>query len=380
MKVRALRAALILVATMWLGGCGHYVCDHTFGNASCSSSGSGFSSGNGNGGQTAFVYEIDTHTQQSLTLEGLNVANSETFETVSNFVSPSLPQYPDGGLVVVNKQYLYIDYQDYSQTDPSAIYGFSIDGSTGALTALASNPTSVTQGSQIIADPNGKYLFVSDTVGSGVTMLTVNSDGTLTAGTETLTAVDPFYMATDGSGKFLYVMNGGSLQVYSYVGGVLVAEGSPVSFNMFQMVGDVGGNYMYATNGTTSGIYVYTIASGTGALTAVSSESPFVTAYPPNQLVISPSGGNLYSFNGVALEAFSLSSGTLKAVSGEPYTALPATSGQMDQSGQYLFAIAPQVGSSVGVFVYNVGTGGAISNTLPTVGYIGYGWVGTDAP
>src|SRR5947207_1709465 len=126
MKVRVLFVAVVVAATMWLGGCGHYTCGTTFGNASCTPSGGGLdqgTGGNNNIGVTAFVYFMDD-TAEEMAVEGLNVNNSQTFAPVSTFVSPLFPPTGlgvNGGIAIVDKNYLYMPFLN------GALYGFSID-------------------------------------------------------------------------------------------------------------------------------------------------------------------------------------------------------------------------------------------------------------
>src|SRR5947209_10377702 len=134
MKVRLLLSSALFLGTMWLDGCGHYTCGTTFGNATCTPTGAGLSQG-GSGNkisQTAFVYFMDDQAA-GMALEGLNVANSQTFAPVSSFVSPIFPVNTlraNGGLVIVNKNFLYMPFAN------GDLYGFSIDAATGTLNAV----------------------------------------------------------------------------------------------------------------------------------------------------------------------------------------------------------------------------------------------------
>ena len=93
MKFRLLLSFVLVLSTMWTIGCGHYTCGTTFGNATCTPSGGGISGGGGGGNnisQTAFVYFMDD-TSAEMALEGLNVANSQTFAPIPHlFRRPSL--------------------------------------------------------------------------------------------------------------------------------------------------------------------------------------------------------------------------------------------------------------------------------------------------
>ena len=132
--------------------------------------------GGNNISQTAFVYFMDD-TSAEMALEGLNVANSQTFAPIPTFVSPSFPVNTlgdNGGIAIVNKNFLYMPFANGS------LYGFSIDAATGALSPVP-NPILMLSGTGdvIAADPNGAVLFVGGS--AGISTFTVNTnDGSLT--------------------------------------------------------------------------------------------------------------------------------------------------------------------------------------------------------
>ena len=105
MKFRLLLSFVLLLSTMWTIGCGHYTCGTTFGSATCTPSGGGISGGGGGGNnisQTAFVYFMDDNSEE-MALEGLNVANSQTFAPIPTFVSPTFPVNTDWELMAESR-------------------------------------------------------------------------------------------------------------------------------------------------------------------------------------------------------------------------------------------------------------------------------------
>ena len=399
MKVRLLLSSVVLLSTMWLIGCGHYVCGTTFGSSTCTPSGGGLGQGGGGNsiGVTAFVYFMDVSAGE-LGVEGLNVADSQTFAPVSSFVSPKLPASATGGMVIVNKTFLYIPFPG-----DGSLYGFSIDATSGALTAVPNSPyTNVTFPESIAADPNGAVLFVGGS--SGISAFTVDPNtGALTlVGAVTPTSTGPTQLATDGLGKYVYALTASTITAFSYTsGGVLTAvPGSPFSFpkTMTQIAGEKSGNSMFGITGETgasgvtdSNVYVFSIAQSVspGALTL---GSTVPTTYTPANLAVSPNGKFVYTFNQTAtstgttdapMEGFTFSSGTLTELSGiSPFTALTASIGHFDQSGQYLFAEANVPNSAVsGTFAYGANTStGALASTLPNAGAPGTSFAVTDEP
>lgn len=401
MKVRLLLSSVVLLSTMWLISCGHYTCGTTFGSATCTPSGGGLNQGGGNSiSQTAFEYFMDD-TAGQLSAEGLNVSNSQTFASIAGFASPPLAPVNtiDFGLAIVGKQFLYVAFND------NTVYGFSIDGSTGALTPVsAQSPYSVISPSCIAADPNGAFLFVGSS--SGVSVFTVNSDGSLTPapGSPFSTGGTPTQMGTDGTGKYLYAVQSSGITAFSYASsGVLTpVVGSPFAFTppMVQVEGELSGNYLVGTSaevGAGSGpidkhIYVFGITqsgSSAGAL-AQATGSPFATTYSPIYLAVSPNGKFVYTFNETSagssspdpMEGYQLGSGgTLTALASSPFTTLPADIGKFDQSGQYLFVYATGSGVAGGSYAYAADTStGALSSTLPHAGFPTSSFAVTDAP
>ena len=82
---------------------------------------------------------------------------SSNFTLIPNFVSP--PQTRTGGfggMVIVQKQWLYLAYG-------SQIEAYSIDGTTGALTAITGSPFvySGTEANSSTTDPAGN-VFISN--------------------------------------------------------------------------------------------------------------------------------------------------------------------------------------------------------------------------
>jgi hypothetical protein len=395
MKVRLLLSSTLFLSTVWLGGCGHYTCGTTFGNSSCTPSGGGISQG-GDGGtisQTAFVYFMDDSAAQ-MALEGLNVANSQTFAPVSSFVSPVFPVNTlgaNGGLVIVSKHFLYMPFAN------GDLYGFSIDALTGTLVAVPNSFYKLTgSGEAIAADPNGEVLFVGGSAGISTFRVNAN-DGSLTAVDTTATVGTPTQITTDGSGKYVYALTGSTITAFTYTsGGVLgPVTGSPFSISMAQIAGEITGRFLFgitAKNGGGSGaidnhIYVFSIASG-GGLNRWG--SPVPTLASPVYLAVNPNGKFVYTFDQTSdiatttndpMEGFAFSTGTLTALGASPFTGLNAELGKFDQRGLYIFAVADVPNSNLsGEFPYGVDASGVLSSTLDHAGVPSLSFAVTDEP
>lgn len=425
-KVRALLLAGLVLATMWLAGCDHYVCGTTFGSSSCTSSGSGLSQGNGGTPTSAaYVYAVDEGTNGAAngTIDGYALdTTAVTFAPISNYTAPTIPLNSGGtGMAVAQGIYLYAAFGSVNQ-----IFGWTI-GSSGALTSIAGSPfSSAAAGGYIsgvgqdnmIVNPAGTLLFISDAVTSSVYVYSIASGGALTSvGTFACpTGFTPMNLTTDGLGKYLYVVNGtdsthqghGIAAFSISSGGALTpVAGSPFTasgYNMWQVRGEPTGKYLIGTSGTTvpvngvddDKLYVFSITqSGTsaGALTQLATQA---TNFSPYSIAVqSNANGNLvysFSFNDTAtgfnaIEGFSISStGGLSPASGEPFAIGEGSWGQFDQSGALLFSYASFVNAGTNVVTtqispLSVGSSGTLSapvnsTTLVTPGF----WAVADAP
>jgi 6-phosphogluconolactonase len=398
---RAQLTLSLVLASMWMAGCGHYTCGATFGGGStCTPSGGGPGTGGGGGGggkgsgPTAFFYFLD----------GLGVNMGEdtlsagTFTNISSFVAPPLPAGPltVGGSVAVNKKFIYIPFSN------NTVFGYSV-GSTGVLTSVPNSPYTASGGASASSDPAGHFLFVSDFNSGVITVFAVNTnDGSLTqvVGSPFPSGLSRVAMtAADGQGKFLFATEGtggaavAAFTINQLTGALSPVTGSPFAFNMSEVMGETSGKFLLGITGQTDfnssvgdkHIYVFSIAS-TGAIAAVAG-SPFATTSSPLNFTVHPSGAWVYTFNEDVLggpdpiEGYQIgTSGALTALSTSPFATLKALDGQFEQTGQELFAIG--VLSSTGIVTpYSTDTTtGALTDTLQPLGYPNSGFALTDAP
>lgn len=168
-----------------------------------------------------------------------------------------------------------------------SVSGFSVDATTGALTALTGQP-------------------VADNLQC------------------------PEFMAVDPAQKFLFVPDDSSDEIHSYAigatGTLTEAAGGPVSQCAFQLAVDPSSKFVVAPDYCTGDIDVYSIGSD-GTLTAVAG-SPFskTSANQPESALIDPTGKWVYVVDANDgpgdISAFSLSAaGALAEISGSPFAA-----------------------------------------------------------
>ncbi|MGA7399679.1 MAG: beta-propeller fold lactonase family protein [Candidatus Sulfotelmatobacter sp.] len=265
--------------------------------------------------------------------------NSGALSTVASVAGPASTL----GLTAVNNQSLYVSDSTQAQLD-----GFSINQTTGALTAVMGSPFSTGAFSLPagLASPAGSDLLYAGDVAS-VDGFTI--DGT---GTPTAISGSPFpsgtnlFLAADPSGKFLYTsIDGPPGSVFAFTigstGALTAVSGSPFTIpgqtvlnsRPFGIVDT--GSYVYAALSDTNQIAAFSIVSGTGALTPVPN-SPFSAGMTPTALVFA--NGFLYVLNDGGITGYSINSsnGALTPVAGSPF-AIIGDAIAADSFGEYLY-------------------------------------------
>ena len=415
--VRALLSLIVGLAIMGLAGCGHYNCGITFGASSCTPSGSGLGTTGGTSTTAAFAFAIDT----AGTIDGYTLnTTAGTFGPTPSYTGPTVPPSDFGtGMVVAQSQFLYAGFYT-----AGTLYGWSINPTTGALTAVNGSPYSApfmgtvpSSLQAMITNPAGTMLFIADASPSEIWVYLIGTDGTLTAvaGSPFSTGtLQPGGLAIDGLGKYLYVTQNFSNHTGSEVGAysigsngaLTIVPGSPFAYPMGEVHGEPTGKYLIGTTGNTlsiSGVdvdqlWVFGIqqsGANAGAIAPVSG-SPFTTTFSPYSLAVQPnaSGNLVYSFglndadtgyNPVEGYQINPSTGFLTAINGSPFTnAAIGYWGQFDQSGAFLFLYSSVFNSSTGTVTnqlgaLDLGTNGVLTEptspvTLATQGY----WAVTD--
>jgi len=217
-----------------------------------------------------------------------DVARIDALKADANGVLTTVIGSPfPGGL----NPYLTVDPQNRflfasDDTSPGNVLAFTINSSTGALSAVAGSPFATipgfpgnTQPGQIVVDSTGSFVY---TVLTGTNQIAAFS---ITASTGVLTAVTgspfptgnrPLAMATVNN--FLYVSNTSDATVSGYTidptSGVLTAvAGSPFAIYAGPMATSFDGAYLYTT--TQAGLTTFSINPQTGALTQVGTPIPY---------------------------------------------------------------------------------------------------------
>jgi len=393
-KLRILLILIVGLATMWMAGCGHYTCGLTFGSSTCSNSGT---SGTGSTGTTigtpaAFTYFIDQGQ-----IDGTLLDTAGNFTLIPNFVAPPGPAGGSANMIVVQKKWMYLALSGGFQVN-----AYSIDGTSGQLTALTGSPFTSLDSDALASDPAGHFLFLLGADNDEVTVFSIDqSAGSLTkVGTFAANVGFAEQVTTDGLGKYLYVTAGNLgtvvavFSINSTTGALTALPNSPFSISIAQLTSEPTGKFMLGItgNGALNGfgsdnhVYVYSITQSgnqAGTITPVTG-SPFATTYIPDYLAVAPGGTFVYTFNETVSSAspmegfqFNTTSGQLTALSGSPFTAFTPTDGRLDQSGDYLFLNSLGTLSVVGADTSTGALTSTVTTTIPNAGG-GLGWAVTD--
>ncbi len=222
---------------------------------------------------------------------------------------------------------------------PGSISVFSLDASTGALTAVSGSPFYANDSpSGIVMTPTGNLVYVSNPSSGMVTAFTF--DPSLAACGVILCQISgsPFYsgagasaLAIDNSGQFLYVAN--------------TSEQNPGS----DVIGNISGFTINATTGALKTIpgSPFAPAIGTGPSTLV--------AVPNTQFLYATTPGASYSIWCFTIDAVT---GQLTVPSGSPFSQ-PAGGlfALIDTNGNYFFVGNSDPKSSIAAYTYDTNTG-----------------------
>lgn len=249
----------------------------------------------------------------------------------------------------MNGQYLYA-----SDTSSAEVFGYAINQTTGALSALAGSPfstgpLSVPTGLGAAPGSSTPFLYAADAGAiDGFSVDPMSGSPTPILGSPFASGTN-VWLAVDPLGKFLYSTDlnppGGIFGfTIGSTGALSVVAGSPFlipgqTVSNSQPVGIVNtGTFVYAGLSATNQIAAFSIVMGTGALTPVTG-SPFPAGANPDLLAIGR-GGFLYALNAfdLTISGYSINqtSGALTAIPGSPFQIVGGTM-TTDPYGQYLY-------------------------------------------
>lgn len=277
----------------------------------------------------------------------------------------------------------------YALNDDSAgsrIYGFQVNETTGALTALSGFPVAAANGGinsivseRMIADRANHRLYVINDGSDSVSAYSINpATGALTAlpfspialgaGTWNTIAVHP-------SGSPLIVSNGATggaaLSFVITATTATPAAGSPFALGAataFSSVFSRDGNYFYVGGNTGNNIAGFSVNATTGVLTALPG-SPFNSGAANPLAYATDSAGRLFTMNSTDdIRAFTSTNGILSPVTGNPFSSggLGNRRFGLVHPNDNFYVIAGNTGNNVGV--YQISGSGAATTVAAITG------------
>ncbi|MGA3348273.1 MAG: beta-propeller fold lactonase family protein [Candidatus Sulfotelmatobacter sp.] len=252
----------------------------------------------------------------------------------------------------------------------SQLVVFREDPFSGVLTQLSESPYSVGSGAQsVVIHPSGKYLYVANP-GQGendVSLFDINKDGTVSEVTpRTAVGTLPFILAMDPGGNYLYVANvlSNNISVFSIASGsgaLTPITGSPFAINLSAKNMQIApsGNFLYisAPSSPTGVIAAFSVNAGALSLIGVTATAD----NDPSGLAVDPKGAYLYAANAAAdsISIYSIAStGTLTPVNGSPLADnfKNPVALTIDPTGSFLY-VANQGSNNISTYTITSGTG-----------------------
>jgi len=241
------------------------------------------------------------------TISEYTIGTDGTFTSFGTIDTPDATRIPNVVAVDPLGRFAYV--ANFG-ADPGGAQGTTVSqyviGATGALTANGTATTELNPYS-IAIDPTGSYLYVTNQGSNSVSQFAINSNGTLTSlGASVATGSKPYQITVDPTGKYVYVANlatagtAGGVSQYTITPGtgVLVPMSIPLVTTTTAVNGLGGaigvtvnpaGTFAYVTNLFDQTITRFTVSAGTGALVAVV-EPAQPTGVTPYPLTITPDG------------------------------------------------------------------------------------------
>jgi 6-phosphogluconolactonase len=240
----------------------------------------------------------------------------------------------------------------YTGNQGASISGYSVNTSSGALTALSGFPLTVGANPTVVAvDPQNRFLFVGDIALGLLHVYSIDSStGSLSeiADSPYQTVWEPVAIVVDPSGTHVYVASMGSNSVggfsLSSTGALTPISGSPFATSGTEDFGDdivmnVAGTFAYVQDAVN--IYAYAVNATTGALTlsqAISGPSGV------GGIALDPHGTYLYAVgpgtNSILAYSVNASTGLLTLATSSP---------MVEQDGAYTISVSP-----TGQFAYTI--------------------------
>jgi 6-phosphogluconolactonase (cycloisomerase 2 family) len=267
-----------------------------------------------------------------------------------------------------------------ANTNSSNLSVFKIDAGTGSLAPVTGSPFTAALPTAVAIEPSGRFVYASNGLTSSLSVYSMDANGTLSAvGAQIPVGASPTAVSIDPTGKFAYVANAAG-QVYGFsinpfTGALTPIPGSPVltGGTPRPLAIDPTGRFAYVANSTSNDISAFNIDSSTGVLTGFGVQAD---AGNPVGITVDPTGRFVhvanYSTNGFRAYAINQVSGQLSTFS--PNFTLPGVKPvavNVDPSGRFLYLPDDNTGK-VYAFSFDAVTGQVTAvNGMPFSGPTG---------
>jgi 6-phosphogluconolactonase len=296
-----------------------------------------------------FAYVVNENNGGTVTVSGFSI-NPKTGALSAVPGSPfklSGGQYGVAGAVDPSGRFLYVAVNMIPPYNYGGVFGFVINPTNGALTAVPGSPFPTAQlatAGWLTVDPSDRFVYVTnlsyDLSSDSISGFSIDpTTGALTemAGSPFATGSGAAYVAVDPNDAFAYVTNIFANAVSGYTidpgSGALTEMADspfPTGSQPYDVEIDPTGSFAYVANSGDNTVSGYSINSQTGALTAITG-SPFPTLGGVTVIAIDPTGAFAYTpnFSNSTVSGFAIDpdTGVLTPVKGSPF---PAGAGAVD--------------------------------------------------
>ena len=325
--------------------------------------------------QYAYVSNIKSGTVSAFSIDPTTGALTLVPDTNNPYTAGTYPN-PVTVATVNGKQYAYV-----SNMGSNNIYVYSIDPTTGALTAVGSPFATQTSPANVVIDTissTGTFAYVPNVTSDAISVYTIDqSTGALIALQTVTTGTYPMFFTVvtiNSTTQFAYAANMGSgtISVYSIdqtTGALTAVETESAGTYPMSFTVDSSNQYAYVSNVGSATISVYTIDQTTGALTASTTTPTVTTGSFPNPVTIAMIGSNRFAYvsNKGSDNIYVYAIGTDGSLS---YRQTMATGNspnpvKIDTSGQYAYVSSAGDG---GIYAYTIDqTATALAGQLTAV-------------